>query len=428
MSFSVKLSAACGTVSGLGTIAIVWAADGLSSQADQWLLALTITQNLTLLSQIGVEQIAVFSRESATSVPSGLDWFNKLAIYWAAFFGILFASVCVLTGEGLVYLFGAGLDESSRTTVLTYLLFLAAQVAAAPAAYSAKQLLLLEGRAVLGLLVGVTSQIILFIAALIAFVFASNDYLIAAKLSAVGNVCLITLICLKYGFIIRPSGKIPSIRFLSQFLIESAKLRTVSSVHNLLVSMIANTALSQAGTGAISIFSYAKRAADSVMSVTAAPHLSIYHAKQIRSWTSADYSVYNKNKQRLIRDSMFWYVAAWAAGCALVVGIAITYPAVLKGLNYLYLLMMISILCLWNAVIFLESSYLPSIIILKQNRILFGVNSLFVAMFWTITVAAAPISAAGLGVTLATLQCLSLVLYRKAAIKNLKGHFGKIWT
>lgn len=420
MSLTVKLTAGVGTAAGIGTVLVIWFFEGATARSDEWLLAMAILQSLTLLSQIGVEQIAVYSVESKSKENFEHDLFDKLAVWWSAIFGITFAALCVFFSGAIVQIFSPGFDEKSWMNVSHYIFYLSSQIVVAPLAYTCRQLLLLREKLVQSVFIGIFPQIILFFSTLYGL--TSGSYEVAAAcvalLSAVFFLILLALSAKPFK-LINPT---PVKRFFIKFVVESFKLRAVNSVHNLLVSMLTNAALSHSVPGSISIFSYAKKAADAVMTTTVSPYLSLYHSQQIISWVKKDRDRYDQNKKILIRKTIPWFLAA-SLTCTVIISILNYQLPSLFRISLDVLSWPMLIVCAWNFVIFVESIVLPPLLIGKKTSTILAVNALYAAMFCISSSYASNPSVTFVCMLLVAFQIVSAVIFYAISRTYEKGWF-----
>lgn len=408
---SLTLLAAVGAALGLGNILLSWRLFGTDRDADVWMMAMAIAQTLGVLSQVGVEQVAVFAaRARAAGQHSGRQ-FDRDSLQWALVFGLLFAALTGLLLHGVAALFATGFDATSRERLVAVLLPLLLQLAVAPVLFVLRQLLLLDQRSgwsiALGHAFGAVQCVVL--AAALAGL-AGTPQALAWWLGA-GSLAVALAAVARFAPLAW-HWQAPDWRALAPFVRASFAMRLTHSVHNLLVVALTNAALSAGAAGTVALFQYAKRLVDGLTSVAVGPHMAVLHARQATAWTLGDAAAFRRHARHYLGTAvpalvglcalalvLGWAWGAWTGSPLLQPGTA-TWTLVL-------------LLCAWQLVMAIET--VAAGVLSYENRAgwMFAVNGLFIACFVLALQVLLPQPADGVGVALAALACqlLSLVLF-----------------
>jgi hypothetical protein len=406
-----------GALVGLANAALAWRLYGTSANADAWLLALVVAQSLALLSQLGVEQFPVFSAEAHARDAATGRRFDRDSMTWAALFGMACAAVFALVLPWLVHLFADGYDGAQRARVAAVLLPLLLQVMFTPALFVLRQQLLLQGRARISIvsnnLFGYIQFLVLAVAIAWHDVSPAMAGLAVGLLSAIVAGVLVALLCEPGALRTRPDW-----RSLRGFIRASVAMRSTHSIHNFLVVLLTNNALSGGVPGTVAVYQYAKRIADGLASISIGPHLSVYHPAQSQAWALRDRPAFLANIRNYLSTAFPLLVLATLAllaGAAALVhlepAVAARFPA---GVFAVFL-----VLLAWQTLIALETVPVGVIVIDKRPDLLLVGNVMFVASFFLAVrlVLAAPYHS--LHVAFASLACqvLGAVFFSVAALR-----------
>lgn len=287
MNFSSKLvlnviSTALALVS-LLNIYFIWLAYGSSSEADIWMMGLSIVQMLFLLSQLGVEHYATLISEAfEVEFKKGIQ-LERNYLLWSVIFGLFFSIVSYILLPYIVESFAPGFKVIDQLKLKELIESMLLAVASAPSVYVLRQQLIKDGRETCALIVGGVFQYVLFV---YLFFYVNSIVLGDSILVGLVTYALSIVLALTFG----RSGWINSVISMSgiyNLIHQSVRFRFVHSIHNFIVIFLINSALSKCQAGTVSNFQYAKKIADGFVSVVFGPHILILHAKQARAWASS---------------------------------------------------------------------------------------------------------------------------------------------
>ena len=131
----LNLLAALGASLGVANIVLSWRLFGTGREGDLWMMVMAIAQALAILSQLGVEQVAVFSARARQAGADQGRRFDRDSLQWSLLFGLLFAVVMALMLQAVAAAFAAGFDAPTRDRLVALLLPIMLQLAAAPPLY-----------------------------------------------------------------------------------------------------------------------------------------------------------------------------------------------------------------------------------------------------------------------------------------------------
>lgn len=411
----LNVFALLGAVIGLGNAALAWRLYGTTRDADVWMLAFTITPALCLLSQLGVEQFAVFSAEAHAADADAGRRFDRDSMTWALVFGLACCVVLALLAAPLVAVFAHGYGPDERAQVVAVLLPLLLQVLFTPPLYVLRQQLLLQGRPRVSIvsnnLFGAVQLAVLSVAWLGGGMSTLRGGVATGVLSAALAAWLVFAFC-ERG-VLRHA---PDPRQLWPFVRASMAMRATHSIHNFLVVLLTNSALSGGVEGTVALFQYTKKVADGLASISVGPHLSVYHPAQARAWAARDASAFAANvRAYLVAAFPLLLLASVALALVAVVvvqlvpGAAARLPA--GGLA------VVLVLLAWQALISLESVPVGVLVLARRPDLLLAINGLFVVTFFAVLhgVLVAPYTGLAVAVASVACQAVSAVLFALVA-------------
>lgn len=412
-----------GAFVGLANAALAWRLYGATLNADVWMLALMVSQALCLLSQLGVEQVAVFSSEAhARSAESG-HRFDRDSLTWAVGYGVSFAVLLALFNPYLVAVFAHGYATAQRQSVSEVLLPLLLQVACTPPIYVLRQQLLLRGRARISIVsnnvFGYAQFAVLLGALFWPGVTPVQLACVVSGLSVVSIAWLVVSLC-EPGVL----RSMPDWRSLWPFIRASVAMRSVHSIHNFLVVLLTSSTLSRGVEGTVAVFQYVKKIADGLASISVGPHMSVYHAAQARAWALRERHAFGGNIRAYLA-SAFPLLLLVTLAFAGALGLSLHFfPAVFGriGLNGLATLF---VLLAWQALIAAETMPVGVLVIDHRSGFIAAINGLFVLNFFLVLQYALQPPFTGLAVATASLgcQCISTVLFSYVASKLMRRRF-----
>lgn len=422
----LNVIAVFGAVLGLLNAALSWRIFGTSDRADVWILSLVIVQAFILLSQLGVEQVAVFSAEAYSKDRVKGEIFDRDSLTWSLIFGLLFSALLFLARDMISAGFGAGYNKLAQSEVGRTMAPLLLQVAVSPCLYVLKQQLLLKGRTRLAVSLnncfgGV--QCIFLVAGL------TMENITPYQLTwsiGIGSALVVVAVVYFAG----PHGAtrvMPDWKSLVPFVRSSVQFRFVHAIHNFMVVFLTNSVLSGGVVGTISIFQYTKKIADGLASIAVGPHLSIYHAVQARAWVAQDKVNFVKNIKEyifsaiplLLGASLLFFVGVY---------VCVEYFNVALQMNVNAALFLLALLLSWQLVISIES-VAAGVLVLAKNSVLFLlINGLYVGLFFSCITFILDKPYTGSSVAILSLSCqvASFLLFSAAAKILSVRHFGEV--
>ncbi len=291
--------AALGASLGVANIVLSWRLFGTGREGDLWMMVMAIAQALAILSQLGVEQVAVFSARARQAGADQGRRFDRDSLQWSLLFGLLFAVVMALMLQAVAAAFAAGFDAPTRDRLVALLLPIMLQLAAAPPLYVLRQQLLLDNRAAWSVVLSHVFTAVQCLVLLVCLFCQTTDAELLAWLLGVGSMAGALLAVAGFG----PAAlrwQAPCWRSLAPLVRASASMRLTHSAHNLLVIVLTNAALSGGAPGTVAVFHYAKRLVDGLASVTISPHMAVLHARQVTAWTRRDGAAFRDNAIRYV--------------------------------------------------------------------------------------------------------------------------------
>lgn len=408
-------------VVGLLNTALAWVIYGAGGKADIWMLSFVVAQAFVLLSQLGVEQYAVFSAEHATVSEQAGKSFDRQCLSWSLMFGTGFAGLLAVFLPSIVGMFAAGFSAAAQAEVLHTVYPLLLQVALAPMLYVLRQQLLMQGRAKLSILLNSTFSMVQLLVLAGGWVSGQLSPAILATLVGLGSLLAATSALFSSGPL-RDQFARPDWYRLWPFIRASAALRFTHSIHNFLVVLLTNSALSGGVPGTVSLFQYVKKIADGISSVAIGPHLQVYHAAQAGAWARSDKRLFHKNIREYLLHALP-VIAIALAGILVCWRFAGDFIPSLAHKATTEAFWIFVVLSTWQVLISVESVPAGVLVVGKHTRWLLLVNALFVMNFYLMMHVAisAPYSAATVATMSLLCQCISstiisflaLMFYRK---------------
>lgn len=412
-----------GAFLGLLNTLLAWRLYGTTSNGDVWILAIVIIQTFSLLSQIGVEQFAVFSSNFHTLSKKGADKFDSECITWAVWFGCGFCILLKILLPVFIYIFaeGYGAKEKEGLSALCNAFLL--QIFWGPAMYIWRQQLMLKGKGQLSVLSNNLYPIIQASVMAIGWATGHLDQLdLAIAISVISFLLSMCIIISAYGFKILLLK--PSLRILMPFIKASMAMRLTHSVHNFLVTAILSNILSGGVQGTVSSFQYTKRIADGLASVSVGPHLSIYHANQNLAWANKDDRKFKANIWEYLFSTIPLFFVAVLCAC-ISIYVAKTFNLInieITGQTFQLLLC----LALWQLVIALETIPIGILVMENSSKLLLLINSIFVInMLLIVQLIQKPYSSIFIAIICLICQIVSIAIATFLGIKSYKGKFYK---
>jgi len=419
----LNLFAVIGALLGLANAALAWLVFGVGIDADVWMMTLVVIQAFILLSQLGVEQVAVYSAEAHARDPQQGVLFDRDSLTWSMVFGLLFASIAFWLLDYIIHVFAPGYSLQTKAQLSSTLQPLLLQVALAPSQYVLRQQLLLKGRARTAILLNSSfSAVQCACLTWIWMIGQSNPFLLSwtIALSSVGISFYFLLLVGERGV----GQHVPNWPSLWPFVRASVQLRAIHSVHNFIVVLLTNAALSGGIPGTVAIFQYFKKLADGLSSISVGPHLVVYHAAQARAWVANDRLEFQKNIRLYLKAALPLFLVSSIA-FAVVAEFSMKYFAVrnfqLASPEGLLLLLLL----VWQTVISLESIAAGVLVLSKNSGLILIVNLIYVGLFFVaINVIIQP-PYTGATVAIASLGCqlVSFVLFGWLAVKIYRHKF-----
>lgn len=395
---------------GLSNTALAWVVYGMGGKADIWMLSFVFAQAFVLLSQIGVEQYAIFSAEHHMVSDEAGRRFDRESLSWALISGIGFAALLALALPQVVAMFAAGFSPQARVEVQHTALPLLLQVALAPLLYVLRQQLLMRGRPKIAVLLNSTFAIVQLVVLGFGWMCGQVSPSVLGTFVGAGSLLAVAG-ALLWAAPMSSQFALPDWRRLWPFIRASAALRFTHSVHNFLVVLLTNAALSGGVPGTVSLFQYVKKFADGLSSVAVGPHLQVYHASQASAWARDDKSRFHENIREYLRHSLP-VMALALAGAFVCWHFAGIYAPQLAQKASAGAFLIFMTLTAWQVLISIETIPAGVLVVGKHTRWLLAVNVLFAFNFYLVTQVAMSAPYTGVAVALASLlcQCVSTVL------------------
>lgn len=372
---------ATGPALGLANIALAWWLLRATADADIWMAALALVQTLSLLSQMGVEQVAVFSaRVQASEGTAGAHRFNGTAHLWSVLFGVVFFLLVLAGREQIVNLFVPGFSPANRARLETALGPLLLLVGVAPSLYLLRQLLLLQGRLRTALAIGAQANLAQFLA-LGACLLAGITSPIVLTWATAGVALTLWILSVAVGHVGFGAAAARDAR-MREMVIASFQLRSVSSIHNFAVAFISSSTLSMGPTGSVAVFQWVKRITDGLAAVSYGPHLLVYQAAQASAWAEGKLQLLKSNAADYLRISVptFLLVAVGVvAGTAIALQVGALGEA---GPMARQILPLLVLLLAWHLVISIETVCVAMVVVDHRWFGMLVINLVFVTLYY----------------------------------------------
>jgi hypothetical protein len=408
---------------GLANTALAWKIFGATESADVWMMTIVIASGFSLLSQLGVEQVAVYSAEAhARSTIHGMQ-FDTQSLIWAVLFGVGFAAVGMAMQGFVVTAFASGFPAAKLVALKSVMLPMWSLVAIWPSQFVVIQLWLIKGRVMRAMLLNIALPATQCIVLVLVLASGQRDARELAMQMAVGiaAVGVLTVILgmrdARMAHLRRPAALLP-------FIKASLQLRAAHSIHNFLVLWLTNAALSTLSAGAVASFQYMKRVADGLAAVSVGPHQSVFHARQAVAWSRADRLQFALNVRNYVATALPLFIVA---------GLLFSLAAggVLKwfGDGAFYALrdegILLWVFIAWNALIALETVSVGVLVVCRQPAQLLAVNATYASCLYLALTFATPYITSGVSVALlaAACQLLSFMLFCILALRLYRRKF-----
>jgi hypothetical protein len=208
----------------------------------------------------------------------------------------------------------------------------------------------------------------------------------------------------------------PEWRQLWPFVRASVAMRSTHSIHNFLVVLLTNSALSGGIDGTVAVFQYTKRIADGLASISVGPHLSVYQSAQARAWAARSAVAFSANLRAYLLSAFpLLVLAAIGFACLAAMAIHVLPGAAVKvpyG-SFVVLLVLLS----WQTLIALESVPVGVLVLARRPEVILVINAVFVATFYTTIHWILPKPCTGLSVAASSVACqgISTLLFSLVA-------------
>lgn len=400
-------------VAGMANTFAVAYALGISSKADAYLLALSITQAIGLLTVLFVEQIVVFYAEAQAKNPESAPLFAGNAIAIALLTGGVFAIGLVLLPSVWTYLFASGAAIETTSLTNSMLPILAVVVLWQSVSVVLNGLLNVHKIYAWPYAISIIPSVVTLFGILALVKYSKYDPVYLVVPFSVGVTiqlfCLIVVLK-KSPITLRWIGVHPdTLRFVKN----SFTMRLAHNFHQFFSLLIINTFLSGLAQGSISLFQYVRRAVSAVAMIATGPINNVYTSEVAEKLSIKDGLgiISNRRKYHLAVLPLF------LLGSFILVPLL---PYVIGFVvqnkiseNELTLLWGLSVaLVVWNFIIISETPYVTITVAAKRSYTLMVVNAVFMLMFWTLSLVLTPhMGAVGLPVAGAVAQIFSILVF-----------------
>lgn len=402
----LNVFALLGAAVGLANTALAWRLYGTRSDADVWMLAIVVVQALCLLSQLGVEQFSVFSAEAHALGNEVGSRFDRDSMTWAILFGIVCSVAFALMGHTMIAIFAHGYEQRERQRVMEVVLPLLLQVCFTPPLYVLRQQLLLRGRFRISIvsnnLFGYVQLAIMASAWLTGGISPS----LAGFMTGLASAMLSAWFVLALG-----ESKVlrlwPDWESLRPFIRASMAMRFTHSIHNFLVVLLTNNALSAGVEGTVALFQYSKKIADGLAAISIGPHLSLYHAAQARAWAVRSARDFSTNVRAYLLSAfplLALAIGAFAVFAIVVFNVVPNSASMVPKGGFAVILMLLA----WQTLVACESVPVGVLVLARRPEIILAINALFVVTFFAVTHWVIVKPSTGLTVATTSLACQSI--------------------
>lgn len=378
--YLVNIIALSGLCVGLLNTILIWAIYGSTSNADVLMLSFVMFQSFSLLSQLGVEQFSIFSAEErAKSINLGLE-FDFGVIVWSLIFGAIFSCALIYFLPWLVNLYAKGFSAEEQKKLFETVMPLAISTAFSPFLYVIRQKMFLDGRVKLAsALNGLFSYIQFFVLTSVFFMFRGSGTI---TISWCISICFFVLSFFLLSVNLKSVALLKRTNYskLRSFVVASVKLRLTSSIHNFFSVLLTNSALSFGYSGTVATYQYIKKFADGVSSISAGPHLQIYHANQSIVWAKSDKNAFLANIKKYIDQIVPIFIIGALSFMFLVYILSLLLDGIESEIpNNGYCIFLI--LLLWQLIISVETIAVGVLVMQKKHFFLVDGELCFFAEF-----------------------------------------------
>ncbi len=378
----LALNAMAAMSAGLGLLgtALAYRVFGLSAQADVWMLGTVIVMSLTLVSQLGVEQMAVFYARERAADAQRADGFVRDALLWSLCFGALFAAAVHVLAPWLVRGFSPGFSPQQHADVTQVLRAFWPLLLLSPSQFVIKQVLLVRGSVLIATALGLLVPATQCAALLVAVMGMGSEPARVASQTVVGYG-LLSLPVLLLAMRGLPWGQRPDMHTLVPFIASSASMRLTHSVHGFLVTFVSNHLLSFGVAGTVSTFQYARKIAEGLASVTVGPHVSVYHARQAVHWADASEQSFRAQVREYLRSiaPLLLLASLVLAGTACYLWLSQRLP---QQVDASIFALAVGALFLWQIVIAIETVPVGVLVMACRYRQMLLINASFITAYY----------------------------------------------
>lgn len=393
-----------------------WYLFGASKNADQWMLALTIIQSISLISQAGVEQYPVYYARYKALGSSLLCEFQANAMGFALICGLFFGGGVYIISNEIILIYSAGSDLNQDDELTRLLRVFVSQIFVMPILFVIKQILLIDGRRIWAILINSMSHFVILASLITGWLFDARSPLDCGYFASIYNLIGFLLIF----FLVNPERKFKLLiewSVIKEFAISSCKMRGIHSIHNFLLSIVISSYLSHGVNGTIATYQYLKKIADGLCSITMGPHAAVYHAEQASSFAAM-------NRNRLVSNI---YVYIYSAVPMFLFGLSLAFLAYFSFSYYdvnlkigSEVISSLLILLLWQFIVAIETVPVGLLIVANSAPSILKINTIFIMQIFILTYFTANFQVFELAVIGCYCQAISLLMYSYTANAKLK--------
>lgn len=410
-SFISVLNVACG----LAVTGLIWFRYSAGKESDILLLATSSISILAQLSLVGVEQVLYFYADEVKKGIKEADQFFSVAYTWSLLSGFGFTILLVLLSKYFLMLVAPGFEESSLSESRYLLICLSPQLILSPTLHIFRARWSLEEKFGRAYLLSALNSFVLLICLILTAVLRTSN------LEVFGNFSLGIFLVFLLGFVFYNRRYL--VRFskrdwlkVKALLSHSSQIKGANAVHNFLVQALISSLLSLMPTGSISIFQYAKKLADGVFAITAGPQVMIYHSRCAVAVSHWNMSEMRENVIHFLKTFLPLFLSM-AALVYFMTPIALSILAkslatpVIGEIRWVYLGT-----ALWYLIIGIETTSVGILLATHSSRLLFGINFVFIFLFFIWTRIHRIESALELIFTTSGFQMMSFFLFNSSAL------------
>ncbi|MBK7960845.1 MAG: hypothetical protein IPK04_06345 [Bdellovibrionales bacterium] len=409
---------------GLAVTGLIWYRYNATQESDILLLATSSISILAQLSLVGVEQVLYFYSDERKKSPQAAGHFFKLAFTWALVSGAGFACLFIVLAKYFLLMVGSGFSEAARAQTEYLLLCLSPQLVLSPALHVLRAKWALDEKFGRAYLLSAVNPLILLVCLVVTLVVGVSDLTTFGNLS-LGIFVLFLNLFLAFNrkyLVLNPSrsdwGQIRALLF------HSSMIKGANSVHGFLVQALSSSILSQMATGSISIFQYAKKLADGVFAITAGPQVMIYHSRCATAVSATIPTMVRIELRKHIIEFLKPFISLFLAMASLIYlitpfALALVStnfsPPIIDNIRHVYLGIV-----LWYFILGAETLSVGVILATRSVLSLFGVNFVFILLFFAWSRFHAIEKIVELVITMAGFQLISFTLFTGAAYLIMK--------